>query len=73
MEKHFIALHVNEDYIKSAGGIVAHYFEHDKYNAEFKKVGNKCMLVVASKEGENVMVVDSDYVIAVEYDQTMVV
>lgn len=46
-------------------------FDYEKHKVELKNVGSKQMILVSTKSGENKLLIDSDYVMAIDYNGFM--
>lgn len=51
--------------------IISFSFDYEKHKVELKNVGSKQMILVSTKSGENKFLIDSDYVMAIDYDGFM--
>ena len=46
-------------------------FDYQKHKVELKNVGSKQMILISTKSGENKLLIDSDYVMAIDYNGFM--
>lgn len=67
--KRHIVIHVTEEFSKQNDGLANYIFPYDECNIEFKNVGSKQMFLVSKEDGENILLIDVDVVMAIDYER----